>query len=1523
MPNQEIYQLLAYLMTALEANGFRIGTGQQLRLHQLLEQFPAISADSLKTHLAPIFTKNKDEQQLFYELFEEAKKQIALPASETSSPPPKAKNVYRKWIWVFAAIAGILLIVLLWLRLNPPQIQYDYLNKPIPVLSQTVVQGDTVTLQIAAVFRANELLVKTGKNRFQKGNIPQIAYTLCNGLSKSNDVGVGIASVNAFGTLTYIGQDTGKISTCVTMAFELSENVEPIIDTVFVEINVESTLPIDDNAIPVPTKVTSSLNTRALPISRNIEELQMPQIEGWTKTYYTFEKKWQAWFNNHLFISLLLLISVVFYLFYFFKFKKIIQFEKAIIRIPHKINFATYKQQLSELINKDADAAYQQLLSELTPEMKQVLISIKKNSAIANVQLTQKRNTTRKFQDVEQINAENNYSETVETTQNTTNIYDDPFRHFSDFKYDLTNFANELNERHFADNALKAFYTLNFNKILNGIVPIIIATAGSIVFVILLFAFHLKLILSLLLGGLIYVITHYLDDNRKIIAELDTSKKPPFIWNIEIPDTPKVIYNENFYSALNQLRQRTEDQFYRLNVQETVKATIASGGQIAFQYTQQTKQPEYLMLIDRRSAANHRAAMFNMLCEAFRSNDVLIERFYFDGDIRLVFNELQPNGIRLKDLKYQFQDARLLILSDGYSLLDSRTGKLSKWVSVLSSWKDKAIMTPNVAANWGRKERQLAEEFVILPSTVEGFQRVIEEFEAVAPADFSKWQKIQDVSLEKIAFKGDLITTLNYYYLKNDNVNLIKWIAACAVYPTIHWDLTLSIGQLLSKQTNDTELVSLDNLLEINRLSWFIDGKIPKQVRLELVEYLEKNDSVFLKIVREHLHELLQNNPPPKDSAAFEDHQMNIVLNEMMMTDDKARQKELETALKKLLEAGVEPDVTVLKYLDRPQSALDFYVPNSWKAYVFNDGKPFLGRKHWTWAIPTWLFLATFICLYHPTLPECNGEAVDYDQRELCLKRFEDRVLFHEFATLNFIKNQQYEQADSLVRIVNNWFENDVELVTDFTDEPIYHYKKVEKFSMKSISYFQNVATAYYNEGVPFYNEYKQHIQQRTLSEYNPTVNDKIKILKDSSCHFFNMALSLDSTVQIYKDLGAECMTGEVFEGYFLPFLKGKVLDKTTQKPLDKVEITTALGVTAMSDKSGNYVLQLGKRPIFDLNINVSKKGYESLSQTIALEEYLTDLPTIYLEITKKIKPTQPTKTKPTKPTREEDNSNVDKTQHGGVVDNSNSNYPLPQDQQAPVPTSHTMLHIPAMVSVKGGMFQISINKEKNSWYKVSLSNYHIGKYEVTNKEYLDFVREKGVQASKSKITKVWLDKTVSKIVENENTWSIAANYENHPVTGVTWDGAVEYCLWLSEKTGKVYRLPTEAEWQYAAEGGGTAAFDYSGSNQLKDVAWYKDNANNTYTVGRKQPNALGIYDMSGNVWEWCNDWYEKDFWNQLIVAQKEVTVSNPKGPVKGIFKVVRGGSFQEKESKCRVDYRNFYYTNLRAKDRGFRVVME
>lgn len=155
---------------------------------------------------------------------------------------------------------------------------------------------------------------------------------------------------------------------------------------------------------------------------------------------------------------------------------------------------------------------------------------------------------------------------------------------------------------------------------------------------------------------------------------------------------------------------------------------------------------------------------------------------------------------------------------------------------------------------------------------------------------------------------------------------------------------------------------------------------------------------------------------------------------------------------------------------------------------------------------------------------------------------------------------------------------------------------------------------------------------------------------------------------------------------------------------------------------------------------------------------------------------------------------------------------------------------------------------------------------------------------------------------------------EKHPAMGMTWHNAMTFCRWLSQKTGKQYRLPTEAEWEYACRAGTTSAFGVTNDPaQMKDFAWYDATADSeTSEVGKKKPNAWGLYDMAGNVREWVYDFYSPTAYQD---AAKQTPAVNPKGPEDGQLHVARGGDYSCKVQDIRCAARAFEETWWRSGD--------
>ncbi|MBR5147371.1 MAG: SUMF1/EgtB/PvdO family nonheme iron enzyme [Bacteroidales bacterium] len=217
------------------------------------------------------------------------------------------------------------------------------------------------------------------------------------------------------------------------------------------------------------------------------------------------------------------------------------------------------------------------------------------------------------------------------------------------------------------------------------------------------------------------------------------------------------------------------------------------------------------------------------------------------------------------------------------------------------------------------------------------------------------------------------------------------------------------------------------------------------------------------------------------------------------------------------------------------------------------------------------------------------------------------------------------------------------------------------------------------------------------------------------------------------------------------------------------------------------------------------------------------------------------------------------------------------------------------MIAVEGGTFKMGATSEQGRdadndekpAHKVTLSDYYIGETEVTQE--------------------LW------EAVMGNNP-SYYSGYSQRPVEKVSWNDCQEFITKLNNLTGKNFRLPTEAEWEYAARGGNKSqGYKYSGSNNIGNVAWYYSNSSSgTQGVKTKHANELGIYDMIGNVWEWCQDWHDRKYYQNS-------SQTNPTGPMFGSFRVLRGGSWYDSARYCRLSDRRgsfpddrYYYLGLR-----------
>jgi formylglycine-generating enzyme required for sulfatase activity len=237
--------------------------------------------------------------------------------------------------------------------------------------------------------------------------------------------------------------------------------------------------------------------------------------------------------------------------------------------------------------------------------------------------------------------------------------------------------------------------------------------------------------------------------------------------------------------------------------------------------------------------------------------------------------------------------------------------------------------------------------------------------------------------------------------------------------------------------------------------------------------------------------------------------------------------------------------------------------------------------------------------------------------------------------------------------------------------------------------------------------------------------------------------------------------------------------------------------------------------------------------------------------------------------------------------------------QALPTPAPHNVVDLGngvtlETVNLPGGEF--TMGGEKYNWekplHRVRVSPFAIGKYPVTQAQW--------------------------KAVMGKNPSSFKG--DDLPVENVSWEDANEFIKRLNQKTGLQFRLPTEAEWEYAARAGSTTEYCFGDDEkQLGDYAWFSQNSGSTtHPVGRKKPNDFGLFDMHGNVWEWCSDWFSDSYYEE---CKKQGTVVDPSGPRAGSGRVIRGGGWTYDAVYCRSANRNGDAPGIRIGVLGFRLV--
>lgn len=1055
-----------------------------------------------------------------------------------------------------------------------------------------------------------------------------------------------------------------------------------------------------------------------------------------------------------------------------------------------------------------------------------------------------------------------------------------------------------------------------------------------------------------LLAALFLLLRYWERRKIRLVAQREQADSAPHFWRIDLPQLRAGIdWGEGYPGLVRQLRRRREDDHQEIDLPQTIKATVNSGGLPSFRYRSATRPAEYLLLIDRGTADNHQARLFEELYQQLLAEEVLIDRYFYNGDPRLLYQHDRGQTVRLIQLQRRNPEARLFLVGSGDRLLNAASGKLAKWVpEQLGGWKTKSLLSTLPTNEWGRRERQLDTFLTVLPASMQGLQLLVQRLNDgdVDEGKIDYRALVSDAARETVVLRADqsFIESLQEVYSDSK----LKWLAACALYPALHWDLTLFLGKTVGEYLQKS-LLSSTNLLSLSRLPWFANGAMPEPARQELANWLQTEHPALHDHLRQAILGLLdQAELPPVGSAARRDLEFYRLQNEWLLTapgtPERAR---LAEDLAQRIANGEEPDTTVVRVMEQPGKN-DLTLPASWNERLYPGGFPGFGLKG-LWRKMAWgggaIFLLGIAALFlRPKAPVLNNgcpsdrevwqmlDTVNYAQDTLATIQFCDKLdslIMAEYIWQDRVKRvADIEALDTVLLSFQFTPMIDAAGKTNMIFTPAQTLSTLLESSPKDSleeTHRQNIGTMIFNRGFAF--------------------RDSLGNFSSVACDFFIAGGQfLDGPEAYYPLLAEICSPAEQED------------PEEEVPPAQDVE----QGEETETFPADPAAMQYGRTAIRELEDLKNRLEKRFPNRGVLVRPVLTRIENRITTLRKKMDDGTLTM---------DDFSDYNSLRDQGELLLMGGEEPpeqgppeteqgQPQTPPQSTPTAPAAapeqviasnVPYPAMVSIPAATFEMGDTfgegfDEELPVHTVTLSAYSLGKDEVTFADFDLFCAETGFKQP------------------NDRGWGRA----RRPVIYVSWYDAVAYCNWLSKQHGYTpvyaiagddarqqqwtavdygqdlnddepnitadwsadgYRLPTEAEWEYAASyrkdgtkarfGNGQdtlrpteANFDAREGNEesYSEVGEYRGR---TVPVGTFPANALDLRNMAGNVWEWCWDGFGADYYGKS-------SANNPKGADAGTNRVIRGGSWYYYPSFCRAAIRNYFEPTYRGSNVGFRL---
>ncbi len=974
----------------------------------------------------------------------------------------------------------------------------------------------------------------------------------------------------------------------------------------------------------------------------------------------------------------------------------------------------------------------------------------------------------------------------------------------------------------------------------------------------------------------------------------------------------------DFYRMGEVLRRRQEDLGKEFDSEASIQATLAAGGFPAFRERSLSRPTDYLMFIRRRQEGNQQEQLLIRLANFLLDRDAPVKVFYHNGSFERFWEAGGKETYGLDEVYREHSRHRLILLGDAHGLVnpyDSRKPSLLKGkLKGLLKWERRLVLTLEAPADWSWQEVLLHRHFLLYPATTAAMLEALEALdkdEEYLPGDFDlhqrqlqkahpqpsaryrQWTNLEDVRAyferdRKTGFKGDS--------------EAFRWLCGIAVAAAPDWSLSIALGQALGIE------VSHDRLLMLSRIPWLATNSPKHELRLDLLRHLSPEDT---RIAREAvLAELEVEEVMEKVQSSFA---------KMQWTSDRAVQhfaldprnplhKQHISELKEmgLLSGEQEEELDFVVREQADGSGLPPKAKLSLQDWLETPQRP----KIWTGNLMLALALIllglggmTYGWWYnaqvhqgpanHPfqrnvsessTAIALHNQAIRLSQQRDSLKLWsawksqEEKV----DSAIRLLASAHAAAEDRLKPLIDSSYFgvifNDRFTEFNFFLEDSLDYDSIgflnQTFYPKSEEVFQDLAGRQYLAithfaGLGQWYGYKEKGGEEQLDSARIAYGRLMAYSQDS--FFDSISEEMPVNLQTLLDTGRAADSPEIGDtSVFQVITLYDSLDheirfraNSDQVALRRI-LSISNGVSRLNPEAKEIPDSSGKAVIFVLPVG----AFTAKEGNFAFDFEFRDREGKRVKLSKKV---------------------------------------FIKDPEIP---------LPKMVRIPGGSFMMGSDggyRSERPIQEVKLSTFYLAETETTNEEFCAFLNVKGNQQEGGSN---WINiKDIGvKIKEKDGGFVVEEGYGRHPVVQVTWYGARAYAKWLSELSGDSYGLPSEAQWEYAAGGGDSKRTIFAGTDSISELKKYANyRSSGPKTVKSLLPNSLGLYDMSGNVWEWCEDTWHDDY--EGVPTDGRAWIGENKD-----LRVVRGGSWNGSRDRCRVSFRYYGSPFIDNVDRGFRL---